>query len=182
MHVTVDGFVAGPNGEMNWIYVDEELFDAAGERTQNADTALYGRKTWEMMDAYWPTAANEPDASKHDIEHGNWYNQVNKVVVSETLDASGLDKTTVIGNDLVAQIEQLKQTEGREIVIFGSPSLVRMLMLHKLIDDYYLAVNPVMLGRGIRLFADLEERVKLQLIDSRVFASKVVFTHYRIAD
>jgi dihydrofolate reductase len=67
MHVSLDGFVAGPNGEMDWIKVDNELFEYAGERTRQADTALYGRKTWEMMEAYWPTAADKPNPSKHDI-------------------------------------------------------------------------------------------------------------------
>src|SRR5215831_10792062 len=85
MHMTVDGFVAGPNGEMDWIHVDEEMFEYAGQQTDNADTALYGRKTFEMMDSYWPTAADQPSAAKHDIQHSQWYNRVEKIVVSRSL-------------------------------------------------------------------------------------------------
>jgi dihydrofolate reductase len=67
MHTTLDGFVAGPNGEMDWINVDDEMFDFAGKQTNQADTALYGRVTFEMMNGYWPTAGEQPNASKHDI-------------------------------------------------------------------------------------------------------------------
>src|ERR1044072_2075112 len=85
MHVSLDGFVAGPNGEMDWIHVDDEIFDYAGQRTSEADTALYGRVTYQMMEGYWPTAADQPNASKHAIEHSAWYKKVNKVVLSQTM-------------------------------------------------------------------------------------------------
>ena len=85
MHVTLDGFVAGPNGEMDWITVDDEIFDYAGDRTDHADTALYGRVTYEMMEGYWPTAADQAGATKHDKQHAAWYNKVAKVVLSRTL-------------------------------------------------------------------------------------------------
>ena len=80
MHTSLDGFVAGPNGEMNWIYVDDALFDFVATMTDKADTALYGRVTYEMMQGYWPTAGDQPDASKHDKEHSAWYNKVPKIV------------------------------------------------------------------------------------------------------
>src|SRR3954468_15144633 len=94
MHVSLDGFVAGPNGEMNWIKVDEELFDYIGKRISESDTALYGRVTYEMMEGYWPNAGNEPNASKHDIEHSKWYNKVHKIVLSKTMTEAGLTNTT----------------------------------------------------------------------------------------
>src|SRR5438067_7478247 len=98
MHTTLDGFVAGPNGEMDWIHVDEEIFDYAGKETANADTALYGRVTYEMMQAYWPTAADQPNASKHDIEHSTWYNSVTKVVLSKTMQDSSIKNTVIISD------------------------------------------------------------------------------------
>ena len=78
MHTSLDGFVAGINGEMNWINVDEVLFDFVATMTAQADTALYGRVTYEMMQSYWPKAGEQPDASKHDKEHSAWYNTVSK--------------------------------------------------------------------------------------------------------
>src|SRR5215216_2481954 len=98
MHASLDGFVAGPNGEMDWINVDDEMFEYAGQRTNNADTALYGRITYQMMESYWPTAGNQPGASKHDIEHSKWYNQVTKVVISRSMKGQNPPKTKIISD------------------------------------------------------------------------------------
>src|SRR5512143_1468888 len=145
MHVSLDGFVAGPNGEMDWIIVDEEIFDYSGQRTNSADTALYGRVTYQMMQAYWPTAANQPNATRHDIDHSRWYNQVAKVVLSRTMAGANLVNTKIISENLAAEITRLKQAAGRDILIFGSPSAVHALMAENLIDDYWLFVNPILL-------------------------------------
>ncbi len=85
MHVSLDGFAAGPNGEMNWIKLDNEAFDHVKQLTDESDAAIYGRVTWEMMDNYWPTAGDKPDASKHDKEHSEWYNSIEKFVISKSL-------------------------------------------------------------------------------------------------
>jgi len=176
MHVTLDGFVAGPNGEMNWINVGEELFEYAGRGTAAADVALYGRVTYDMMQAYWPTAANKPSPSKHDIEHSRWYNNVTKVVVSKSLKGKELDNTKIISENLAEEIQKLKQGEGANIVMFGSPSIGHLLMQQNLIDDYWLFVNPVVLGEGIPLFAG--SKLKLKLVSSESLSSGVVALHY----
>src|ERR1041385_9000390 len=121
MHVSLDGFVAGPNGEMNWIKVDEEIFDYAGQRTSESDTALYGRVTYQMMESYWPTAGDQPDASKHDKEHSAWYKKVDKVIISKTMQGQQLPNTIIIGDDIAHRVNALKQQAGKEIIIFGSP-------------------------------------------------------------
>src|SRR5919107_1196405 len=107
-HVTLDGFVAGPNGEMDWINIDDKMFDDVGQLTNDADTALYGRVTYEMMDSYWPTAADQPGASKHDVEHSRWYNQSLKVVFSKTLKQTTRDKTRIIGDNIAEEMQELK--------------------------------------------------------------------------
>lgn len=177
MHTSLDGFVAGPNGEMNWINVGDEMFDQARERTNNADTALYARKTFGIMEAYWPTAADTPGASKHDIEHSTWYNSVHKLVVSKTLKAEDFTNTTIISSDLEAKISELKQQPGKEIIMFGSPSLVRLFTRLDLIDDYWLFVNPFILGEGIPLFEGAKNK-KLKLVKSLAFSSGVICLHY----
>src|SRR6185295_15463469 len=96
MHISLDGFVAGLNGEMDWIKVDEEIFDYVGKRISEGDTALYGRVTYQMMESYWPAAGAKPAASKHDIEHSKWYNNVHKVVLSKTLEEADLTNATII--------------------------------------------------------------------------------------
>src|SRR6266576_972627 len=85
MHISLDGFVAGPNGEMDWIKVDEEIIDYGHKRISEGDTPLYGRVTYQMMKNHWPTAADKPAATRHDIEHSKWYKNVHKVVLSKTM-------------------------------------------------------------------------------------------------
>src|ERR1700761_4235797 len=121
MHISLDGFVAGPNGEMNWIKVDEEIFDFVATMTAKADAALYGRVTYEMMQSYWPEAGKQPDASRHDKEHSDWYNSVTKVVLSKTISEKGLENTIVIGDQLADNINKIKKQDGKDILIFGSP-------------------------------------------------------------
>lgn len=178
VHISLDGFVAGLNGEMNWIKVDEEIFDQVGERVRETDAALYGRVTWQMMEGYWPTAADEPDASKHDIEHSAWYKRAGKIVLSRTMQGEQLPNTTFIGEDVEQRIRELKQGEGREILIFGSPSATHALMEYGLIDEFWLFVNPVLLGAGIPLFKNVAAITQLKLHSSKTFANGVVCLRY----
>src|SRR5882672_11674549 len=113
MHVSLDGFTAGPNGEMDWIRVDGEIFDYASEATASADLAIYGRTTYQMMDAYWPTAAERPAATKHDKEHSAWYNKVDKVVLSGSLAGQDIPKVTIVSGDLRPQISKFKEKPGK---------------------------------------------------------------------
>ena len=180
MHVSLDGFVAGPNGEMDWIKVDEEIFDYGAKRIGEGDTALYGRVTYQMMEGYWPTAADKPTASKHDIEHSKWYGKVHKVVLSKTMKDAGLTNTKIISDNLSDRINELKQQEGKEILLFGSPTATHSLIQLNLIDGYWLFVNPIILGRGIPLFADIKDKIKLKLLTTRPFTSGVTELNYTV--
>lgn len=181
MHISLDGFVAGPNGEMNWISVDEEIFDHVGQRISKGDTALYGRVTYQMMESYWPTVADKPGASKHDREHSKWYKQVRKVVLSKTMNGAELFHTKIISNNLTDEINVLKQSgngAGTDILLFGSPTATHALMQLDLIDGYWLFVNPVILGQGIPLFAGIKGKIKLNLQHTRTFACGVTELDY----
>lgn len=178
MHVSLDGFVAGPGGEMDWIHVDEDIFDYAAQRTNEADMALYGRVTYQMMENYWPTAADQPAATKHDIEHSRWYSQVSKVVLSRSMQGQHLKNTTIISDGLEENIDAIRQQVGGEIIIFGSPGASHSLMQLGLIDDYWLFVNPVLLGKGIPLFSNIDTVTKLKLVKVHAFSSGVVCLHY----
>ena len=185
MHTSLDGFVAGPNGEMNWIHVDDEMFEMAAERTHHADTALYGRVTYQMMENYWPTAGDQPAASKHDIEHSSWYNQVAKVILSKSMQGQNLPNTTIISEHLEDEINNLKQTrdgQEKDIIIFGSPGAAHSLMQLDLIDGFWLFVNPILLGEGIPVFAKIEHKRKLKLLSSHVLPSGVIVLHYERED
>jgi dihydrofolate reductase len=178
MHISLDGFVAGPNGEMNWIKVDEEIFDYVGKRISEGNTALYGRVTYQMMEGYWPTAADKPTASKHDIEHSQWYKKVHKVVLSKTMEGADLPNTTIISDNLLASINAIKQQPGGDILLFGSPTATHALIELNLIDGYWLFVNPIVLGRGVPLFADIKDQIKLNLLNTRQFTCGVTELDY----
>jgi len=181
MHVSLDGFVAGPNGEMDWIKVDEEIFDYVGKRISEGDTALYGRVTYEMMEGYWPTAGDEPGASKHDIEHSKWYKKIHKIVLSKTMKGVGLTNTTIISDNLADRINEIKQQPGPDIAVFGSPTATHSLIQLNLIDGYWLFLNPVILGQGIPLFTNTKQKIKLKLLPAtRQFTCGVTELNYLV--
>lgn len=178
MHISLDGFVAGPNGEMDWIKVDQEIFDHVGKRISESDTALYGRVTYQMMENYWPTAGDKPGASKHDIEHSKWYKNVHKVVLSKTIKDMSLPNTTIISDKLSERINEIKQSAGKDILLFGSPTATHSLIQLNLIDGYWLFVNPIILGQGIPLFTDIKDKIKLKLLTTRQFNCGVTELSY----
>jgi len=180
MHVSLDGIVGKPGEENDWIHTDEEMFDYALRQTNRSDTALYGRVTYELMDSYWPTAADYPDASQHDIEHSKWYNNVRKIVASKTMKGKSLKNATIVSDNLSDEIRKLKNENGKDIVMFGSPSTAQSLMEENLIDDYWLFINPVLVGQGNLLFKYINQIIKLKLLESKTFASGVVCLHYEL--
>lgn len=186
MHISLDGFVSGLNGEMGWIKVDEEIFDYVGKRISEGDTALYGRVTFKMMENYWPTAGDKPTATRHDIEHSKWYKKVHKVVLSRTMKDAGrmdvvLNNTTIISDNLFDRIHEIKQQAGNDILLFGSPTATHSLIQLNLIDGYWLFVNPIILGQGIPLFTGIKDKIKLKLLTTtRQFTCGVTELNYTV--
>lgn len=182
-HVSLDGFVASSDGGMaslNWITLSDELFAYVEERVQQTDTALYGRVTYQMMESYWPTAADEPDASPHDHAHSRWYKAARKIVLSTTLSEKDHPGAHIIASNLSDEIGQLTRGEGSEILVFGSPSATHALMAQDLVDEYWLFVNPVLLGKGVPLFKNIRDRTRLTQLKTKIFASGVVCLHYEV--
>ena len=120
MHLSLDGYVAGPNGELNWAKVDEEIFDFIGKRISESDTALYGRVTFQMMEDYWPAAGDKPAATRHDIEHSAWYKKAHKIVLSKTLKDENFTNTEIISDNLSNRINEIKQQEGKDILLLAA--------------------------------------------------------------
>jgi len=179
-HITLDGYMAGPEGEMDWIKLDDSMFDFLKTIIDEANTALYGRVTWQLMDAYWPTAAEKPNATKHDREHSEWYNKVDKIVISNSLMDRKVDKTKFIGGNIQNKIQKIKRSTGKDILLLGSPSVVRLLMESNLIDVYWLFLNPVILGKGRSIFAMSENKIELQLADQKTFSCGVIGLKFTI--
>ena len=178
MHASLDGFVTGPNGEMDWIKVDDEIFDFVATITDKADTALYGRMTYELMENYWPNAGDQPNASKHDKEHAAWYKQIPKIVLSKTMSEEGLVNTTVISNYLEENINKIKNREGKNILIFGSPRASHSLLSEGLVDEFWIFLNPILIGKGTPLFKNVPATTKLNLVETKTFACGVIALHY----
>lgn len=178
--MSLDGFMAGPNGEMNWIRLDEKLFDDVHLLTQQCDTALYGRVTFEMMDQYWPTAGEQPDASKHDKDHSAWYKRVPKVVLSRTLTKHKDPSVTFLNDDIPQKIKALKAQEGQNILLLGSPSAGRTLMQAGLIDEVFICLNPIILGKGISYFPEHLSQSKMELLQTKTYDCGVVSLHYQL--
>lgn len=183
VHVSLDGFVASSDegmASLGWISLSDDLFGYVEQRIQQTDTALYGRVTYQMMESYWPTAADQPAATKHDHEHSRWYKQARKIVLSKTLEEKNHANTKIISSNLTGEITKLKQGTGSEILLFGSPSATHALMAENLIDEYWLFINPILLGQGIPLFKNIKDRTALALVKSKIFASGVVCLHYEV--
>jgi len=186
MHISLDGFVAGPNGELNWAKVDEELFDYVGKRISKGNTALYGRVTYQMMESYWPTAGDKPTATRHDIEHSKWYKNVRKVVLSKTMNPDNHRETNtkIVSDNLSDQINEIKQyhsSGSEDILLFGRPTATHSLIQQNLIDGFWLFVNPIILGQGIPLFLDIKDKIKLKLLPTtRQFTNGVTELNYLV--
>ena len=132
------------------------------------------------MENYWPTAGDKPNAGKHDIEHSKWYNKAHKIVLSKTMNDADLSNTTIISDNLLDSINEIKQQAGSEILLFGSPTATHSLIQHNLIDGYWLFVNPIILGQGIPLFTDIKDKIKLKLLTTRQFTCGVTELNYTV--
>jgi dihydrofolate reductase len=177
-HISLDGYIGGTNGEMDWVKLCDEQWQRVTEISNTADAALYGRVTFQMMESYWPTAGEQPGASQHDKDHSNWLKDATKLVVSKTLTASDWKGTRFISGDASEAIAKIKQEPGKNIFLLGSPTLVRELDAHGLIDDYWLYLNPTALGSGLPIFAG---KTTLKLVESKALPTGVVELHYEKA-
>jgi dihydrofolate reductase len=173
--VSLDGIMERPE---NWAfsYSDEEMGEASASGMARSDALLLGRVTYEHMAAYWPHQAGGAPMV-------DYINSVPKFVVSATLEESlEWNNSTVIGGNAAEEIAKLKRRPGKDITVLGSGVLVRSLLRDGLLDELRLMVHPVILGGGKHLFEDEEDRKALKLVDSRTFATGVVYLTYRPAD
>ena len=182
LHISLDGFVAGTNGEMEWIGIEEAMFDYVGSITERSETACYGRKTFELMDGYWPTAAEQPNATRHDHKHSAWYNKVDKIILSNTMMGKDHDKIHFVNEAMLPEAIAAAKQKGN-IACFGSPSAIHTLLAKDLVDEIYLFINPVLLGAGIPLFKGISNRSKWKLQETRTFLNgNIASLHYTRAD
>jgi dihydrofolate reductase len=179
MHVSLDGFVARADGDLSWVQHDEKITAYVDDLIKTTDTALYGRTTYQMMESYWTTVPSNPASQKREIEHAYWVENVAKVVFSRTLERADWNNTTLVKDNIEAEISSLKKLPGKSLMIFGSPKLTHSLMELDLIDEYRINLNPVVLGTGIPLFTSSAKPVNLKLVESQNFDCGVVALGYK---
>lgn len=180
MHVSLDGYASDSNGALDWIPYNEELEAYAEEVVAEVGSPVYGRTTYRMMEEYWPSVLNEPNASKHDLEHAQWLEDVRKIVISSTMDKTEWNNTLLIKDNIAEEIKLLKSQSDKNLVIFGSPGAAKTLLALGLIDEFLLTICPVVLGSGKTIFEDCGEKIKLKLLSSRTFKSGVIATRYEL--
>ena len=176
-HVSLDGYLADPDGDVRFVTIDDEITDYVHAFIHTADTGIYGRTTYQMMEGYWPSVLDDPKADDHSKTHARWYSAVKKIVASRTLPAR-TGQTTIVGDDVVAAIAAAKREPGGDMMIFASPTLSHALSAAGLIDEWRLTWQPVILGGGLPLWGGKEPRGKLELRSSKTFRSGVVATHH----
>jgi dihydrofolate reductase len=175
VHVSLDGYISGPDGEFDWPVFGPELARYSHEENDGVDTFLYGRAVWELMSSYWPTADENP-ADEHARLFAPIWRATPKVVFSTTLERADWNATVVRG-DLEAEVAALKSKPGKDMQLTGGAELAKALADRNLIDEYQVVVHPVVLGGGKRLFA-LAERFSLRLVESRTFDGATVLLRY----
>ena len=172
VQMTVDGFIAGPNGEMDWTSIDwdNELKKYVGGLTDTVDCIILGRKLAQGFIPYW---ASHPEQEGADI-----FNGTKKVVFTKTLEKSEWDNTVLAKGDLVEEISKLKKQDGRDMIAYGGAVFVSALIKYGLIDELHLFINPTAIGSGMTIFKELDGRQNLKLVKSTSFDCGIVVLKY----
>src|SRR5215217_612698 len=180
VHTSLDGFVAGKNGELNGFEAGEENLQFVCSLTEEADTALFGRISYQLLQTHWPTAKDRPGATKGEVSYSTWYSNAKKIVISNTLLGKSLMNTTILSGDISNEMIKIKKQAGRNILIFGSPSVAQSLMRSELIDEYWVFVNPAIFGEGIPLWKDMKKTIRLQMGATKQFSNGELAMHYTV--
>jgi dihydrofolate reductase len=180
MSVSLDGFIEATNGDLRWSDPDEELHKHFNDWEAMIDIHLYGRRLYENMAAYWPTAGENPSAPKVEVEYARIWKEMKKIVFSKTLKKVGWN-SQLVSENITEEVNRLKAQPGKDMSV-GGAGLASTFMQLGLIDEYCLYVHPIILGGGKPMFPHLRDKINLQLVETRTFGSGVVLSRYRHAD
>ena len=175
--ISVDGFFAGPNGEIDWFIQDIDV-DEAVHGWGKADTVLFGRVTYELLASYWPKAAVDPKTPKAEKKMADELNKMTKIVFSRTLKEVTWQNSRLVKGDVAEKVRKMKRAKGEGIIMFGSGTIAQQLASEGLIDDYWFIVTHVILGAGKQLFAGVK-KLNLELVEANGFKSGNVVLHYK---
>jgi dihydrofolate reductase len=176
MSVSLDGFIAGPGGEIDWSAPDQELHRFHNQQTRELGAHLLGRRLYEEM-LYWETADQNPSARDYELEFARIWKDLPKIVFSSTLEK--VEGNARLAKDGVAEeVAKLKDQPGKDLEV-GGAGLASACIRLGVVDEYRLFVSPVVLGGGTPYFPALDERVNLELVETQTFGSRVVYVRYR---
>ncbi len=176
LNVSLDGYVAAVDGSLDWATIDDELHTWFNDQTRTLDASLYGRRMYQLMSAYWPTAEADSEATEPMRDFARIWAALPKIVFSTTLDTVDWNSRLVAG-DVRARLAELRAEFPGDLDVSG-PTLAAAFMRYGLVDEYRLVVHPVVLGAGIPLFPALDHRVGLRLLETRTFGSGVMYLGY----
>jgi len=179
--ISLDGYIAAPNGALDWILGDARLAQYETDLMQQVDTTLFGRRTYDQLSGYWSAVPGNPQAMDWEKPYAEMINAAHHVVVSHDLKDASWGKSTIWREIDPKAVNALKAGSGKSILMFGSASIVQQLTRLGLIDEYQLLVHPVLLGGGTRLFEGVDTRTKLKRVDVEPFESGIVKVVYQPA-
>ena len=179
VQMTVDGFISGPNGEMDWLAFNwsDDIKKYVDQITQPVDTILLGKNLATGFIPHWADVAK--DDTNPEKESGIKYSQTPKIVFSKTLKKSEWENTEVENGNFVEKIKSLKQENGGDIIVYGGSQFVSSLIKEQLIDELHLFVNPAILGKGLPIFQEVQSMQKLELIKSEHFECGIILLVYK---
>ncbi len=178
MAVSLDGFINTPDRSLDWVQVDEELHSFFNDEAREVSAFLYGRRMYEVMIDYWPTAEEDPEATPAMVEFARIWKPKPKVVFSTSLERVEWNSRLVRG-DVVAEVTRLKTRPGFDMSV-GGPTTAALLLQAGLIDECRLFIQPVVIGAGTPFFPQLENRVAMRLLETRMFGSGVTYLRYEV--
>ena len=173
MNVSLDGYIETPDRSLEWTIIDDELHTWFNERLRSTEVSVYGRRLFEVMNAYWPTAESDPAATSVTLEFARIWNAKPKVVVSRSIHEAPAGWRLTSGEP-EAILEELRRDFSGDLEI-GGPTLAAGFIRRGLVDEYQLVVHLVILGGGTRFFPDLERPAGLRLLETRTFSSGAVY-------
>jgi len=178
MIVSVDGFIEGPNHELDRQFVDDEFERYINDLLRSIGGMFFGRVAYERLAGYWPHAGSQPSASTHHIEAARMMNALPKYVVSGTVHKISWNNSHIVRGDIAAEVSRLKEQPGKDLALFAGAKLASTFIRLRLLDELRLVMNPALIGRGTRLFKDPQDMAALRLREARVFDSGAVLLSY----
>lgn len=181
MQLTLDGFMSGPNGELDWSgeYHDDAMWDDVFDILANVDGVVFGRVTYQLFEDYWPVIRENGAATKRDLEFGEWIDETQKFVVSRTLTRVMWKNTVLLRGEGAVEVAKVKEADGNDLIVFGSGTLISSLMNAGLVDEHRTNIHPIILGEGKPFVRGLNGAHPLQLVDGRKINAGVVGLHHR---